>query len=268
MMNSLPSLFLSHGAPDLVLSDLPAKRFLETLAGRLPTPRAILVVSAHWEAPVPTLTTAAAPETVHDFSGWPAPLYALRYPAVTGADLIARTKELLEGAGMAVSGNAQRGYDHGAWVPLRLSYPEATIPVVQLSLERGGDAVRHFEIGRALAPLREEGVLLIGSGASVHNLYEMAPEGTPPPAWAEAFDQWLLDRLQADDVDTLLRFPTEPECAHRAHPSIEHFLPIFVALGAGRNDGPARRLHHSYTYGSIGMACYAFGAFTGGDSAS
>lgn len=211
---------------------------------------------------MPTLTTAAAPDTVHDFSGWPAPLYELRYPATTDAALIARIESLLKQAGIAVSGDSRRGYDHGAWVPLLLSYPEADIPVVQLSLERGADARRHFEIGRALAPLREKAVLIIGSGATVHNLGEMAPEGTAPPAWAEAFDQWLHDRLQSADVDALLRFPAEPDEARRAHPSIEHFLPFFVALGAGSNDGPARRLHHSYTYGSIGMGCYAFGDHT------
>lgn len=261
-MNSLPSLFLAHGAPDLVLSEHPAKRFLEELAGLLPTPRAILVASAHWEASVPTLTTAVAPETVHDFAGWPAPLYALRYPAVTDADVIERTGSLLAAVGLPVAEDGQRGYDHGTWVPLLLGYPEATIPVVQLSLERAGDAVRHFEIGRALAPLRQEGVLIIGSGASVHNLREMAPEGTPPPAWAQAFDQWLFDRLNDADVEALLRFPTEPEWARRAHPSIEHFLPIFVAMGASWEDGSVRRLHHSYSYGSVGMACYAFGTFS------
>lgn len=255
----MPSLFLAHGAPDLVLGNLPAKRFLEGLGEMLPRPRAILAVSAHWEAAAATLTTSAAPETVHDFHGWPAPLFALRYPAVTDRPLIERVGSLLAAASLPVARDPQRGFDHGTWVPLLLSYPSAKIPVVQLSLLRGADGLRHFEIGRALAPLAAEGVLVVGSGASVHNLRELAPEGSPPPAWAEAFDLWLFEHTQGADLDALLRFPAEPAWAHRAHPSIEHLLPFFVAMGAGGDSAPIRRLHHSYTYGSIGMSCYAFG---------
>lgn len=271
-MTALPSLFLAHGAPDLLLTDHVAKRFLTGLSGLLPAPRAILVVSAHWEATVATLATSTAPRTIHDFAGWPAALYDLTYPAVTDTALIERTKVLLGDAGLPVAEDERRGYDHGAWVPLLLAYPDARIPVVQLSLRRGGDAAQHFEIGRALAPLRQEGVLVVGSGASVHNLYELAPEGTPAPDWAEAFDKWLFDRMESGDLESLQRFPAEPATARRAHPSIEHFLPFYVAMGAGWGGGSARRVHHSYSYGSIGMACYAFGRaaetdITGGEGA-
>jgi 4,5-DOPA dioxygenase extradiol len=258
-MTTHPSLFLAHGAPDLPLTDHVAKRFLASLSGSLPAPRAILIVSAHWEAAAPTLTTSEAPRTVHDFMGWPGELYKITYPAKTDAALIARAGGLLAEAGIAVAEDPRRGYDHGAWVPLSIAYPLAEVPVVQLSLERGGDARRHFEIGRALAPLRAEGVLIVGSGATVHNLRRLAPEGSPPPGWASEFDGWLHDRLGTRDLETLLSFPAQPQTARMAHPTDEHFLPLYVAMGAGWDGGAARRMHASYSYGSVGMACYAFG---------
>lgn len=252
----LPSLFLAHGAPDLTLSDHPARRFLEGLAAQLPRPRAILAVSAHWETETPSLTVGAAPKTVHDFFGWPAPLYELRYPAKTAPWLIARCSSLLDTAGYRVDHDPERGFDHGVWTPLRLVYPEADIPVVQLSLLRGCDAQRHLDLGAALAALRDEGVLVVGSGSVTHNLGAMAPEGTPPPEWALAFEEWLRDRLIADDRQALAAFDRLAPAARQAHPRAEHLMPLFVALGAG---GAARRIHHSYSYGSVSMACYAFG---------
>jgi|TARA_R110002072_G_scaffold2069_17_gene17451 4,5-DOPA dioxygenase extradiol len=258
-MNSFPSLFLAHGAPDLPLSTHPAKRFLSQLGAWSPRPRAILAISAHWEAPGLALGTAAAPRTVHDFGGWPAALYQLDYPARNDLALVARIRSLLDQAGLPVAEQPAQGYDHGVWVPLLLIYPDADIPVVQLSLQRGGTAAEHFAIGGALAALRAEGVLIVGSGATVHNLGEVAAEGTPPPDWAQRFDLWLSDSLARRDLPGLLRFPDAPAMARRAHPTSEHFLPFFVALGAGWEGGQARCLHQSYSYGSIGMACYAFG---------
>ncbi|MEL6317432.1 MAG: class III extradiol ring-cleavage dioxygenase [Pseudomonadota bacterium] len=257
-MSATPSLFLAHGAPDLPLGDHSAKRFLLGLAPRLPELEAILIVSAHWEAAVPTLGTAPRPDTVHDFGGFPHELYDLRYPAATSPALIERAEALLAAAGLAPARDPRRGFDHGAWVPLSLAFPEATTPVVQLSLQRGGSAERHLEIGRALAPLRREGVLIVGSGATVHNLRALAPEGAPAPGWAEAFDAWTADAVARRDAETLAGFPRAPVEARRAHPTPEHFLPLLVAFAAGGGEG--RRIHHSYSYGSIGMASYAFGA--------
>jgi 4,5-DOPA dioxygenase extradiol len=258
-MPTLPSLFLAHGAPDLVLTEHPTRRFLEGVGSALPRPLGILVVSAHWEALRPTVTSAVAPSTVHDFSGWPQPLYALRYPARTSAALVARVGQLMRGAGLPLDEDPRQGYDHGAWVPLMLSHPQADVPVVQMSLELDADARRHFRIGEALAALRDEGVLVVGSGATVHNLGTMAPEGSPPPAFAAAFDRWLEAHLEARDLDALLSFPAAPPEARIAHPTSEHFLPLYVALGAGWAGGRSRVLHGSYSYGSIGMACHAFG---------
>lgn len=259
-MTALPSLFLAHGAPDLPLTDHPANRFLKSLPACLPTPVAILVISGHWEEAIPTIGTAAAPETIHDFHGFPAPLYELTYQAKTDTSLAERVVELMSAGGLPVTRNPSRGYDHGAWVPLMLAFPAADIPVVQLALQRQGDAARHFAIGEALAPLRQEGVLIVGSGATVHNLREISAEGTPPPAFARSFDAWLDRRLDKRDQAGLLRFPNEPAEADQAHPTIEHFLPFFMALGAGWSGGTHRCLHQSYSYGSIGMTSYAFGS--------
>ncbi len=258
-MTSLPSLFLAHGAPDLPLGEHRAKRFLAGLSSQLPPPKSILIISAHWQAEVPTLTTAVAPKTIYDFSGFSQHLYALKYPAVTDTGLIERTKTLLADAGLQAGEDARRGYDHGTWVPLLLVYPNADIPVVQLSLQQGGNARQHFETGQALSPLREEGVLIIGSGGAVHHLGALAPEGTPAPDWAEGFDHWLDSNIQARNLEHLLEFPIMPEEARQAHPTLEHLMPIFVAMGAGWSGGHASRLHHSYSYGSLSMACFAFG---------
>ena len=176
-MTSLPSLFLPHGAPDLILTDHPAKRFLAGLSKRLPAPRAILIISAHWEARRPSLTTAHRPKTVHDFSGWPRELSRLSYPAATDEALIDTTDRLLGESGIDCDRDHRRGFDHGAWMPLKIAFPAATIPVVQISLQRRGTATDHLAIGAALAPLRQDGVLIIGSGSVTHNLSELGPEG-------------------------------------------------------------------------------------------
>jgi 4,5-DOPA dioxygenase extradiol len=257
-MANLPSLFLPHGAPDLLLTNHVSKDFLGTLGSRIGRPAAILIVSAHWEAAQPTLTTAEAPETVHDFFGFPDALYRIRYPARTASDLIDWVDDLLSGQEIEVAKDASRGFDHGTWAPLSLVYPDADIPVVQLSLVRGGSARQHFEIGRALATLRERDVLIVGSGSITHNLRELSPEGAPPPTWATAFDEWVSTAVEARDWDSLMLFPGAPESGHRAHPTPEHFLPFFVAAGAGAGQAGCR-LHSSYSHGSISMSAYAFG---------
>ncbi|MDX2266165.1 MAG: class III extradiol ring-cleavage dioxygenase [Hyphomicrobiales bacterium] len=255
---ALPALFLAHGAPDLTLTDRPAKQFMEGLGETLPRPRAILAVSAHWEASIPTLTAAEAPETVHDFSGWPDALYDIRYPAKTAPWLIDGTERLLRNAGFTVGLDEKRGFDHGAWAPLRLIYPGTDIPIVQLSLLEGADAKTHYAIGQALEPLRQQGVLIAASGATVHNLRRLAREGAPPADWAVDFDAWVMERLEAADIETLTDFERQAPNTRMAHPTPEHFLPLFVALGAAGATAKAERLHHSYSYGSIGMSCFAF----------
>ncbi len=255
----LPALFIPHGAPDLILTDEPSRGFLARLSETFPNPKAIVVISAHWEAPQLALTSAKAPKTWHDFSGWPAPLYDLAYPARTDFSAIDRITELLREQGLAIKHDDNRPYDHGAWIPLMLAYPQADIPVIQLSLVEGASERQHFEIGLLLAPLRAEGILIIGSGSTTHNLRRLAPEGSPPPDWALTFDEWLQEAISRRDVRALTSYRTVVDTAAVAHPTPEHLAPLFVALGAGWAGGQARTIHKSYTYGSIGMTSFAFG---------
>jgi len=261
----LPALFVSHGSPTLALDRTRAHEHLRRLGRELPRPRAILAASAHFASDVPTLGAAERPETVHDFHGFPEALDRLRHPAPGDPELAARAADLLREAGFDVRLDPARGLDHGIWVPLLLMDPGADIPVVPLSVQPGRDARHHLAVGRALAPLRREGVLVLGSGAATHNLADAlahlrrggVAEGTPPPAWATAFTRWLDDAVAAGDTDTLVRWRELAPFAERAHPTDEHLLPFFVAAGAG--GGRGRRLFESFEYGSLAMSVWAFG---------
>lgn len=262
-MDALPSLFITHGSPGLGLDDCPARDFIAGLNGLLPRPRAVLCVSAHWERPRPAVSGAEAPETIHDFFGFPEALYQMRYPAPGAPELAARVKGLLDDAGIGCEVHPRRGLDHGAWVPLKLAWPEADIPVTQLSVQTALGPEHHLALGRALAPLRREGVLVLASGSATHNLRDFHKYAldAAPADYAVAFAAWLDDVVTRGDVATLADWQRRaPEAAHN-HPTPEHFLPIFAALGAGADNGhgPGRRLHASYTYGVFYMGAYAFG---------
>ena len=257
----MPALFVSHGSPMLLLEDGSARRFLAGYATDLPRPRAILVASAHWETPAPRLTAGAHPETIHDFGGFPPALFRMRYPAPGDPALAERAAGLLRAAGLPADLDGRRGFDHGCWVPLSLIFPEADIPVVQLSLQSHLGAEHHYRMGEALRPLRDDGVLIVGSGSLTHNLMLLqrgAPEDQPPPAWALAFEQWIADRVAAGDVAALLDWRARAPNAAAAHPSDEHFLPFFVALGAALPGERGLRVHHSHTYAALAMDAYAF----------
>lgn len=254
---TLPSLFLAHGAPDLPFSSTPAHAFTETLGQHFAGLRAILVISAHWEARMVTIGTAPTPETIYDFGGFDDRLYSLTYPAKTSADVIAELDEALALAGIPHAKDPARGYDHGVWIPLMLAFPKADVPVIQLSLHRGASAAENYALGQALAPLRDKGVLIVGSGATVHNLRALAREGSPAPEWARAFDNWVVAAVENADVEHLLQFPAEPANARQAHPTPEHLMPLYVALGAG--GGRGRAIHRSFSWGSISMTSFAFG---------
>ena len=256
---TLPSLFLSHGAPDLPFSPIAARDFTRDLGRRYPGLRGIVIVSAHWEAARPTIGTAAQPGTVHDFGGFDRKLYQLRYPAATAPAVISALSDALAAAGIAYDTDPRRGYDHGVWVPLMLAFPAAEVPVVQLSLPWGADARACHRLGQALAPLRDQGILVIGSGSLVHNLGRVGREGAPTPAWAQDFDDWFVAGALAGDTDGLLAFPAAPASARIAHPTPEHLMPAYVALGAGNGD-PARVLHRSFSWASLSMTALAFGA--------
>lgn len=261
MTAALPSLFVPHGAPTFALRPGAAGAALEAQATRLPRPRAVVIVSAHWDTGIPTVGTAARLETIHDFWGFPEALYAIRYPATgcpEAAEEVART---IAAAGMPVARDDARGLDHGAWVPLRLMFPNADVPVVPLSLQsRGGTAQAH-RLGRALAPLAARGFLVVGSGSITHNLRDfqaarLSRGGTP--AYVREFADWIADRLEARDLAALLDYRKRAPAAVRAHPTEEHLLPLFVALGAGDGEGKPERFHAGVDDCVIAMDAYAF----------
>lgn len=260
-MTRYPTLFISHGSPMLALQATPAHHFLAGLGRSLPVPSAIVVVSAHWESVGgPAVSFAAQPETIHDFGGFPQALFEIDYPA-PGAPLVAaRAAALLEQAGYAVKASTTRGLDHGAWVPLRLMYPNADIPVFQVSILRGASPAAHLQLGQALAPLRDEGVLVIGSGSLTHNLGEVWGNAldAPAPVWVSQFGDWMQERLASADLAALLDYRSQAPHAQRNHPTDEHLAPLFVAMGAAGEHWQAERLHTSVEYGVLAMDMVAF----------
>lgn len=251
-----PAIFVSHGAPTLYLDSGPTHDFLRDLGARLGRPRAVLCVSAHWTTAAPALTAMERPETIHDFYGFPEELEAVRYPAPGDPALAARSAELLGAAGVAASLDQDWGLDHGAWVPLGLMYPEADVPVVQLAVQPGLSPELHLALGRALRPLREEGVLVLGSGGATHNLREMVWDlDVEPPAYIRAFDAWLEEAVLAGREEDLCAYAEQGPSGRRAHPTPEHFLPLFVPLGTG---GRARVLHRAFHYGTLSMKAFAW----------
>lgn len=263
----LPSLFLSHGSPMMALEPSPARDFLAGLGDALPRPRAILVVSAHHDAADQngraTVTASSAPPTIHDFGGFPDELFAMRYPAPGDPTLAASVVDLLAAANLTVTADPDRGLDHGAWVPLSLIYPAADIPVVQLSIASNAAPEWHFALGQALTPLRDEGVLIIGSGSITHNLRALfsarLPIDAPAPAWVTDFTDWTAGRMAAAAIDDVLHAVERAPHGRDNHPTPDHILPLFVAMGVGGLPFKAERLHHSVTYGLLAMDVYAFG---------
>lgn len=256
---TLPALFLSHGAPTLALEDTPVTRAWSAL-GRELKPKAVVAVSAHWDTDAPAVTTAPRLETIHDFYGFPRPLYAVKYEPAGDPALAKRVQDLLAKTGFACVADARRGNDHGTWVPLKFMAPAADVPVIQLSIQSHLGASHHVALGRALAPLRDEGVLVLGSGGIVHNLRELdwhAQGGGRVMPWARAFNDWIATNAAAGDEKALVDWLSKAPEPRRAHPSPDHFMPFFVALGAG--GFPAKRFDGGFDLGSLGMDGYAFG---------
>jgi 4,5-DOPA dioxygenase extradiol len=253
----LPTLFLSHGAPTLAVEETNETRAWAALASEIPRPKLILAVSAHWDTDTPSVSAAARPETIHDFSGFPRELYEQRYPAPGAPALAERVAAQLAHAGLACAVDPGRGLDHGAWVPLKWMYPQADIPVTQLSVQSRRGARHHHELGRALAPLRDEDILILASGGIVHNLREIQWQAREPVTWAQEFNDWMAARVASGAIEELLDYRRLAPAAARSHPTDEHLEPFFVALGAGGL--PARRLPLGFVLGSLGMDSYVFG---------
>ena len=259
----LPTLFLSHGAPTLPIDpSLPSGGF-PTLSAQLPRPSSVLMLSAHWGTLQPVASTSTQPETIHDFYGFPRALYEIQYPAPGAPDVARRAAALLGEHGIA-TGTQPHGLDHGAWVPMLLMFPDADVPVAQLSIQPRADAAHHFALGRALRALRDEGVMVIGSGQITHNLraadFSARPEDADPRV-AE-FTSWFEERLHARDIDALLDYRRRAPHAQSMHPTDEHLLPVFAALGAA-DDDYALTVQSLGTYQrALAMTNYVFGPAT------
>ena len=253
-----PSLFISHGSPMLALEPGESGPALARLAAELPRPRAIVIVSAHWESQELLVNANPQPETWHDFGGFPAALFAVQCPAVGLPELSGEVAALLNAAGLPAKTTTQRPFDHGVWVPLSLMYPNADIPIVQISLPTRAGPALQTRVGQALASLRDHNVLIIGSGSITHNLRELdwhaGPESVEP--WAKAFRDWMIEKLASNDEAALHDYRAQAPNAVRNHPSDEHLLPLYFARGAG---GEFSVAHKGFTMGALGMDIYRFG---------
>jgi aromatic ring-opening dioxygenase catalytic subunit (LigB family) len=265
-MTRMPTYFLSHGGGPWPWLDGPFRRQFDKLEAQLASlpeelprrPLAVLVVTGHWEAPQFTVGASANPGMIYDYSGFPPHTYEIKYEAPGSPEVANRVKQLLEAAGIRAALDPQRGFDHGTFTPLAVMYPKADVPVVQLSLKRGYDPQEHLAVGRALAPLRDEGVLIVGSGLSWHNLRMMGPAAQPHSA---AFDAWLHGALSSKPEERtarLLGWETAP-AARLAHPEEDHFVPLFVALGAAEGEDAVRVYHEEGFMGGVTASSYRFG---------
>ncbi|GAB2584125.1 dioxygenase [Dyella jejuensis] len=259
-MNALPSLYISHGSPMTALHPGKVGERLAELAVQLPRPSAVVIASAHWLAHAPVVGGSTQPETIHDFHGFPRALFDIRYPAPGAPAIAAQVMQLLDRAGLAPTLDATRGLDHGAWVPLRLLYPDADIPVVPLSIQPHRGPAHPYAVGRALAPLREQGVLVIGSGSITHNLHDVragySEEREAP--YVRPFISWIEEKMAAGDVSALLDYRRQAPFAERAHPTDEHLLPLYLALGAAGQTFHAQRIDAGIDHGFLAMDIYRF----------
>jgi 4,5-DOPA dioxygenase extradiol len=263
----LPTVFISHGSPMHALQAGNAGQAWAELGRRLPRPRAVLVASAHWETELPMVSSSARPETIHDFGGFPPELYKIRYASPGATDAAQRAVELLKSAGLPSSANGCRGLDHGAWVPLLYLYPEADVPVAQVSVQPSLGAEHHLRVGAALAPLAREEVLVVGSGHMTHNLREwmqyvrrhgMQPAETDAAPYVEEFRGWIDRALRAGDRAALAAWLERAPHALRAHPSSEHFLPLPLAYAAAGDTPRVERIDLGVDAGVLAMDAYLF----------
>ena len=239
-----PTLFVSHGSPMLPLEPGTAAPMLQSLGAQLTRPAAILSFSPHWMARITAVGSSLRPPTIHDFGGFDPALNDLRYPAPGSPDLAQRVASMLEAAGWRSALDPQRGLDHGTWVPLRLLFPQADIPVVPLAMPWPLDAAGAYRLGQAVASLADEGVLLLGTGSLTHNLHEFHPHATTneqPEPYVLEFVDWMRQTIDRGDTTAILDYRRLAPHAARAHPTDEHLLPLFWCLGAA---GPMRKAHH------------------------
>ncbi|HWM48972.1 MAG TPA: class III extradiol ring-cleavage dioxygenase [Xanthobacteraceae bacterium] len=256
-----PTLFISHGSPMLAIEPSPAREFLIDYGRQLARPRAIVIASAHFGTSRPAVVGDAKPGMIYDFGGFPDALREIVYPAPGDPVVAMKVAGLLEAAGFAPAVVAQRGFDHGAWVPLSLMFPDADVPVVQLALQPRLGPAHHVALGRAIASLKTEDILVIGSGSASHNLQAFwlsRGDDGAPPEWVQQFDGWVRERVQAGDVDALVAYRDRAPFARDNHPSEEHFLPLHVAIGAAGEGARGELIHSSHANGVLSMDAYVF----------
>lgn len=257
-MFKLPTFFLSHGSPMLASDPGATGLAWAKLATGLPRPRAILAVSAHWLTRLPTVSAATAPETIHDFYGFPPPLYQIQYRPPGAPALAERVSQLIP----QTVADATRGVDHGAWVPLRCMYPAANVPVAQFAVLPEATPETHYRLGERLRPLCAEGVLVLASGSLTHNLRDMRmssdAKDIPTNPYVIEFSDWMADALRRRDLDALFDYRRRAPHAVRAHPTDEHLLPLFVALGAAEPNAAFSIPYHATTMGALSMDAYLF----------
>ncbi len=265
-MQTLPTYFISHGGgpwpyiPEMRASMRQLEASLLVISQALASPpKAVLMISGHWEAEQFTIMSSENPTMVYDYGGFPAYTYQIKYPAPGAPWLVARLKALIESAGLPIATDDQRGFDHGAFAPMAIMYPEANVPVIQLSLQRDFDPAQHLALGRALAPLRDENILIIGSGFSYHNLRRMSSSAQAPSA---QFDAWLqhslVERTPEQRVTDLMHWQYAP-AARIAHPREDHLLPLMVAVGAAEHDKAECCYHETHFFGGVVASSFKFG---------
>ena len=251
-----PTLFISHGAPDILISQQASVESLREIGSRLSSPRAVIVVSAHWTRYPVGITSGDQLATIHDFSGFPDELYRLQYQAAGDDVLSSKVFQRMQAHSIASELVDARGLDHGAWIPLSLMFPESDIPVIQISLP--SDSLRDLEkMGKVLGTLRNEGVLIIGSGGSVHNLRALNRNNLTED-WAREFEAWLCEAVENNHFEWLITDECFPRNFQLAHPTLEHYAPLVFAWAAAGIDKPGRRIHHSFDYGNLGMSFFEF----------
>lgn len=261
-MNTLRNvLFVPHGSPMFALQPGAAGSAMSDVAARLTAPRAIVVVSPHWETAVPTVGTATRLETIHDFGGFDARLFQIQYPATGCPEAAQQVVQALQAAGLPVDTDANRGLDHGAWVPLRQMFPDADVPVVPLSVQHHGGPVHAYRVGQALEPLAEQGFLIVASGNVTHNLRDwqiISMTGQPTPDYVQQFADWIHAQMIGGQADALLNYRQTQTAGSRAHPRDEHLLPLFTALGAAGPGAQPQAFYRGIYDHVIAMDGYTF----------
>jgi 4,5-DOPA dioxygenase extradiol len=254
----IPSYFFAHGAPSIVLEQNKYTDFMKNFAVSIPKPKAIVLLSAHWEQSIQTISAVDTYSTIYDFSGFQDELYQMTYPAEGERSLSEQIHTLFAKHGIESKLDEERGLDHGAWAVLKLIYPDADIPVVALSVNRNLTNEQQYQIGEVLSELREQDILIIGSGGTVHNLRRLNWQAEDNDKWAESFDSWLKSKLEAWDVNALFSYREIAPYAQEAVPTNEHFIPLLLAMGTGDKNRQAKLLHQSYQFGNLSLSCWQF----------